>query len=119
MAEFQCKVADANGRVFSQIEAAESMSEVRQKLSDRGLFVYQVRPRESKITVRLRRLSVHRNACRGRRSCAAQGESSAAGHTGQLIRRIRVENLDQCIVCPYAQVVRRIIAKSQLFVQTG
>lgn len=46
MAEFQCKVADANGRVFSQIEAAESMSEVRQKLSDRGLFVYQIRPRE-------------------------------------------------------------------------
>jgi type IV pilus assembly protein PilC len=46
MAEFQCKVADASGRVFSQVEAAESMSEVRQKLSDRGLFVYQIRPRE-------------------------------------------------------------------------
>ncbi len=49
MAEFLCKVADANGRVFSQIEAAESMSEARQKLSDRGLFVYQIRPREGLI----------------------------------------------------------------------
>jgi type IV pilus assembly protein PilC len=47
MAEFLCKVADADGRVFSQIEAAESISEARQKLSDRGLFVYQVRPREN------------------------------------------------------------------------
>ena len=49
MAEFLCKVADANGRVFSQIEAAESITEARQKLSDRGLFVYQVRPREGLI----------------------------------------------------------------------
>ncbi len=55
MAEFQCKVADANGRVFSQIEAAESMSEVRQKLSDRGLFVYQIRPREGLISQALGR----------------------------------------------------------------
>lgn len=44
MAEFECKVADTNGRVFSHVEAAESMTEARQKLSDRGLFVYQVRP---------------------------------------------------------------------------
>jgi type IV pilus assembly protein PilC len=47
MAEFLCKVADANGRVYSQIEAAESISDARQRLADRGLFVYQVRPRES------------------------------------------------------------------------
>jgi type IV pilus assembly protein PilC len=47
MAEFLCKVADASGRIFSQVEAAESMTEARQKLSDRGLYVYQVRPRES------------------------------------------------------------------------
>lgn len=46
MAEFVCKVADATGRVYSQVEAAESTTEARQKLSDRGLFVYQVRPRE-------------------------------------------------------------------------
>jgi type IV pilus assembly protein PilC len=44
MAEFECKVADVSGRVFSQIEAAETMVEARQKLSDRGLFVYQVKP---------------------------------------------------------------------------
>src|SRR5712671_3801200 len=47
MAEFLCKVADANGRVYSQIEAAESVSDARQRLADRGLCVYQVRPRES------------------------------------------------------------------------
>ena len=44
MAEFQCKVADSTGRVYSQVEAAESIEEARQKLTDRGLFVYQVRP---------------------------------------------------------------------------
>jgi type IV pilus assembly protein PilC len=47
MAEFVCKVADASGRVYSQVEPAESISEARQKLSDRGLFVYQVRPRDA------------------------------------------------------------------------
>jgi type IV pilus assembly protein PilC len=46
MAEFVCKVADASGRVFSQVEPAESIDEARQKLSDRGLFVYQVRARD-------------------------------------------------------------------------
>ena len=45
MAEFVCKVADASGRVFSQVEAAQTTEEVRQKLTDRGLFVYQVRAR--------------------------------------------------------------------------
>jgi type IV pilus assembly protein PilC len=44
MADFECKVADANGRVFSQVEAAETVAEARQKLLDRGLYVYQVRP---------------------------------------------------------------------------
>jgi len=44
MAEFVCKVADASGRVYSQVEAAETLTEARQKLSDRGLFVYNVRP---------------------------------------------------------------------------
>jgi len=46
MAEFVCKVADSTGRVFSQVEPAQSIAEARQKLSDRGLFVYQVRPRD-------------------------------------------------------------------------
>jgi type IV pilus assembly protein PilC len=45
MAEFVCKVADGTGKVFLQVEPAESMSEARQKLADRGLFVYNVRPR--------------------------------------------------------------------------
>jgi type IV pilus assembly protein PilC len=45
MAEFVCKVADSNGRVFSQVEAAQSDVEARQKLADRGLFVYSIRPR--------------------------------------------------------------------------
>jgi type IV pilus assembly protein PilC len=45
MAEFLCKVADGSGKVFVQVEPAESMVEARQKLTDRGLFVYNVRPR--------------------------------------------------------------------------
>jgi type IV pilus assembly protein PilC len=45
MAEFVCKVADPAGRVFSHVEAAQSVSEARQKLSDRGLYVYSVQPR--------------------------------------------------------------------------
>jgi len=45
MAEFLCKVADSTGKVYVQVEPAESVAEARQKLSDRGLFVYNVRPR--------------------------------------------------------------------------
>ncbi len=45
MAEFLCKVADGTGKVFLHVEPAESMAEARQKLADRGLFVYNVRPR--------------------------------------------------------------------------
>jgi type IV pilus assembly protein PilC len=45
MADFDCKVADNAGRVFSQVEAAQSEAEVRQKLSDRGLLVYTVNRR--------------------------------------------------------------------------
>jgi len=45
MAEYLCKVADASGRVFSQVEPASSITEARQKLADRGLFVYHVRAR--------------------------------------------------------------------------
>ena len=45
MAEFVCKVADTSGRVFSQVEAAQSVVEARQKLSDRGLYVYSVEAR--------------------------------------------------------------------------
>jgi type IV pilus assembly protein PilC len=47
MGEFVCRVADANGRVFSHVEAAGTLDEARQKLADRGLFVYSVRSRNS------------------------------------------------------------------------
>jgi type IV pilus assembly protein PilC len=45
MPDFDCKVADTTGRIFSQVEAAQSEGELRQKLSDRGLLVYSVRRR--------------------------------------------------------------------------
>lgn len=45
MAEFVCRVADSTGKVYSQVEAAQTIVEVRQKLADRGLYVYWVRPR--------------------------------------------------------------------------
>jgi type IV pilus assembly protein PilC len=45
MAEFVCKVADASGRVSSLLEVAQNVGEARQKLSDRGLYVYSVRAR--------------------------------------------------------------------------
>lgn len=47
MSEFVCRVADANGRVFSHVEAAGSLAEARQKLAEKGLFVYSVDPRSS------------------------------------------------------------------------
>lgn len=47
MGEFVCRVADGNGRVFSHVEAAGSLAEARQKLADRGLFVYSVETRSS------------------------------------------------------------------------
>jgi type IV pilus assembly protein PilC len=45
MAEFECKVADPTGKVFRQVEAAQSEQEVRQRLADRGLFVYSIHAR--------------------------------------------------------------------------
>lgn len=45
MGEFVCRVADGNGRVFALVEAAHSNEEARQKLVDRGLYVYSVKPR--------------------------------------------------------------------------
>jgi type IV pilus assembly protein PilC len=45
MGEFVCRVADANGRVFSHVEAAGSLTEARQKMVDRGLYVYSVESR--------------------------------------------------------------------------
>ena len=47
MGEFVCRVADANGRVFSHVEAAGTLEEARQKMVDRGLYVYSVTTRGS------------------------------------------------------------------------
>jgi type IV pilus assembly protein PilC len=55
MAEFVCKVADSAGRVFSQVEPAQTVLEARQKLADRGLYVYSVRPRTGLLDQLLRR----------------------------------------------------------------
>src|SRR5450755_1178381 len=45
MGEFVCRVADGNGRVFSHVEAAGTLEEARQKMADRGLYVYSVESR--------------------------------------------------------------------------
>jgi len=50
MGEFVCRVADANGRVFSHVEAAGTLAEARQKLLDRGLYVYSVNERRGVVT---------------------------------------------------------------------
>jgi type IV pilus assembly protein PilC len=50
MGEFVCRVADANGRVFSHVEAAGTLDEARQKLADRGLYVYSVSARNSLVS---------------------------------------------------------------------
>src|SRR5580704_14595928 len=50
MGEFVCRVADGNGRVFSHVEAAGTLAEARQKLVDRGLFVYSVESRSGLLT---------------------------------------------------------------------
>src|ERR1700732_3230154 len=55
MGEFVCRVADANGRVFSHIEAAGSVAEARQKLADRGLYVYAVDQRNRLLSGMLKR----------------------------------------------------------------
>lgn len=57
MGEFVCRVADANGRVFSHVEAAASQNEARQKLADRGLYVYSVEARNSLVSGILQRPS--------------------------------------------------------------
>ena len=50
MGEFVCRVADANGHVFSHVEAAASQEEARQKLADRGLYVYSVNARNTLVS---------------------------------------------------------------------
>src|SRR5437899_94049 len=54
MGEFVCRVADADGRVFSHVEAASSLDEARQKLADRGLYVYSVESRGGRLAALVR-----------------------------------------------------------------
>src|SRR4030088_3227689 len=55
MGQFLCRVADAEGRVFSHVEAAGSLDEVRQKLVDRGLYIYSVESRGGRLANLIRR----------------------------------------------------------------
>jgi type IV pilus assembly protein PilC len=57
MGEFVCRVADANGRVFSHVEAAGSLTEARQKLVERGLYVYSVESRSGLLSRLVQRRS--------------------------------------------------------------
>ncbi len=43
MGEFVCRVADAKGKIFTQVENASSAAEARQRLGDKGFYVYSVR----------------------------------------------------------------------------
>jgi type IV pilus assembly protein PilC len=49
MGQFLCRVADADGRVFSHVEPASTLEEARQKLVDRGLYVYSVESRGGRL----------------------------------------------------------------------
>src|SRR5467141_4125505 len=57
MGEFVCRVADSEGRVFSHVEAASSPDEARQKLADRGLYIYSVKSRGGRLGSLIRRSS--------------------------------------------------------------
>src|SRR5215467_5380221 len=50
MGEFVCRVADANGRVFSHVEAGATLDEAGQKLADRGYYIYSVEARSSLVS---------------------------------------------------------------------
>jgi type IV pilus assembly protein PilC len=50
MGEYVCRVADGEGRVFSHVEPANTLEEARQKLADRGLYVYSVESRGGRLT---------------------------------------------------------------------
>jgi len=62
MAEFVCRVADARGQVSVLVEDAGSEAELRQRLAEKGLFVYSARSRALpavswRLPARRRRLS--------------------------------------------------------------
>src|ERR1700724_3296442 len=60
MGQFHCRVADADGRVFSHVEPASSLEEARQKLADRGLYIYSVESRGGRLAGLVRRSSSRR-----------------------------------------------------------
>lgn len=43
MGQYVCKVGDTSGRVFQQLETAQTEGEVRQKLAERGFHVFSVK----------------------------------------------------------------------------
>lgn len=43
MAEYVCKIGDPSGRIFQQVETAQSEEEARQRLAERGFYVFSVR----------------------------------------------------------------------------
>jgi type IV pilus assembly protein PilC len=57
MGQFVCRVADGDGRVFSHVEPANSLEEARQKLADRGLYVYSVESRGGRLAGLVRQKS--------------------------------------------------------------
>src|SRR6202043_3112603 len=65
MGQFHCRVADADGRVFSHVEPASSLEEARQKLVDRGLYVYSVESRGGRLAGLVRQKS-------GRQICGSE-----------------------------------------------
>ncbi len=43
MGQYVCKVGDTSGRIFQQVETAQSEGEARQRLADQGFHVFSVR----------------------------------------------------------------------------
>ena len=41
--QYVCKVGDTSGRIFQQVETAQSEDEASQSLADRGFYVFSVR----------------------------------------------------------------------------
>src|SRR2546428_13695734 len=59
MGQFHCRVADAEGRVFSHVEPASSLEEARQKLVDRVLSVYSGEARGGRLAALVRQKGGH------------------------------------------------------------
>jgi type IV pilus assembly protein PilC len=55
MAEYTCKVGDPSGRILQFVETAQTESEARQKLAERGLYVFSIRPNLDLLSAFLRR----------------------------------------------------------------